>query len=357
MKLLDIVNQLKIVLPQYTDKFSTNINVTSIDATNNTITIITDEPHNLTTGEDITLSNYLNKTPIESITQNGFVYTITTKIDHDLTEGFQERVSIDGFDASVWNCSFDLLAVPNRRTFKISSSNNIPILNGNEYLLENRIDGINGQHTVNVLDDVTLTISGNFLNGSYSNGTINSNVRIVGAVSFDRFIEEYTEHNINELYIAVVMDDVSVSKDRNTYSDAVSSPSTGSELRLLMIDGFMIYIVGNVSQDIAAQDMVDLTRHTLFLPILKSVYGIKFNTGLTNDTDFRTIFIGNGVALYNKAIYAHVFEFQQSAYIVEDDAVDPINSRAFRDSNFSETIGDQDMSVVIDLDDEPLDRS
>lgn len=356
MRLSDIVDQLRIVLPKYTNEFSTTVGVTSIDSTNNISTIVTSSAHNLQTGDEITLQGYYTQTSISNVSQDGLVFTFTTATDHDLTESYHETITLGGFDATNWNGSYSLLEVPNRRTFKIRTTESIPSLSSNEYVLEQRIDGVNGQYSTTVIDNTTLQISGNFLDGSYVNGTLNSVVRVVGSLNIERFIEKYSEQNITNMYICVSLNDSDVSKDRNTYSDAVASPVNGSELRLTMINSFTIYVLVNTSKDITAVEAVDKCNHTLLLPILKSIYGVKFPTGLTNETDYKTISTGHGTAIYNKAVYVHAYNFEMSMEMVSDDAVDASDSRAFRDINYTHTVDERDLTLTIDLDDEPLDR-
>ena len=354
MKLKDVVNQLRIVLPKHTDRFSTVVNTININVVGDVATITTDNIHRLKTGQIITLSNYLTETHIESVSQDGLLTTFTTNTDHDLTEGWQDELTLGGFDSTAWNGTFVLFKVPNRKSFVIRSTNTIPSLNSNEILYENRIDGINGQHTITVINTTSFTITGDFLNGTYSEGVINSNVRIVGSISLDRFMEHYTEQTIQDLYMCVVMDDANVSKDRNTYSDAISTPVTGSEIRLTLVDSFSIYILGNTSKDIAAQELIDICRHELMLPILKSIYGVRFSTGLSNETDFRTVFRGHGDALYDKSKYVHVYYFEMAMELTEDDTVDRTDTRAYRDSNYSLDVDGEYMTLTIDHDDEPL---
>ena len=243
----------------------------------------------------------------------------------------------------------------------IQSANTLPVLNGNEYLHEDRIDGVNGKYSAIYIDDRTIKIEGEFLDGQYQGGVLNTRNRIVGAVSLERFIYTFAEQNINDLYMCVVMNDVEISKDRNTYSDAIYTPVNGSEIRLTAIDGFRIFVLGNVTKQIASQEIVDVCRHDLLLPILKSVYGVKFPTGLANETDYRTIFAGHSASIYTpeqlkKAIYIHEYSFQMCMEITQDDSVEPGDTIAFRDVDYSKTVGTQDMRVTIDLDDEPLDR-
>lgn len=354
MKLLDIVSQLSILLPKYTDKFSTTLSISSITASSGIGTIITSTAHGLTTNNAVTLSDVQSETPVLSVTQSGFNYTFETAIPHDLTYGWEEHTNVElsGFTDSNWNDSFTLQDVQNRNNFKIQSTNTAPALNGDEKLLEIRVGGINGRYSVTVIDSVTFTVSGDFGDGIYQGGTISSGVRIAGSVDFERAQEQYTKQQLSDYWMFVVMHDAEISKDRATYSDATATPTQGTDIRLRMIDGFSLFIFKNVTQDIAAQDAVDICRHDLLLPVMQSVFGSRFDSGLSTGPEFRTIPQGHGVASYDGAVYVYTYEFQVSMDLVETDTVKPQDTRAFRDIDFTETVDEQDMTVTIPLEDE-----
>lgn len=356
MKLVDVVNQLALILPKYTDKFSVTLAITSIVASGGIATIETASPHGLTTGKAVTITGAQSKTPIDSVSKDGLIFTFETSADHDLTFGWTEHtnVALNGFTDSAWNDTFTLMDVPNRRTFKVQSTNSLPTLNGNEILFENKNTGINGRYAVTVIDTDTFTISGDFDDDSYFEGTVNSGVRIAGSVDIERTLEEYTKQNISDLWMFVSMHDVETSKDRSTLSDATATIATGQTMRLRLIDGFTLYVFVNTTKDIAAQDAVDITRHDLLLPILKSVYGARFDTGLSSEGDFRTIMTGHGFSGYNKPVYVHLYNFELSMDLTDDDTVEPGDTRAFRDIDYTHEFGDEDvtdMTVKIDLDD------
>jgi len=360
MKLIDIINKLRTELPKYTDKFSISMEASNITVSSGIATISTTARHNLKTGEVVSLTDYTTETFIYSVEQDGLLFTFTTSTDHDLTEGWQDEITLQGFDSADWNKTFDLFKVPNRRQFVVRSTVSIPSLNSNEYICEDRIDGINGRHSVTVLTPSTFTIAGDFLPGQYNDGTINGKIRIVGSIDIERFLQHYTEQSLQNLYMCVVMEDADTSKDRNTYSDAISTPAAGTEIRLLLIDGFSIYVIGNSSNEIAAEQLIDVCRHDLLLPILKSVYGAKFDTGLSNETNFRTVFKGHGTAFYDKSKYIHVYKFEMSTEINEQDTGDRTDTRAYRDTNQTLNVienidvDEPYMTVTVDQDDEPL---
>lgn len=358
MKMLDIVTQLKLILPRYTDKFTSIIPIYSIDSTNNITIINTNGEHDLLTGDEVILSGYSVSTYISNVSQDGLIFTFTTAIDHDLTENWQETIDLSGFDSTSWNNTFNIDSVPNRRTFKIQSTNTIPSLTGNENILENRMDGVNGHYAVTVIDSTTLRITDYILEGTYSGGSLNTFPRIAGMVDLTRAHEHYTEQDTEDLWMYVTMNDANVSKDDNTYNDGRVDSFINSETRMQLVDGFMVYVYANTSNDIGAQVTVDICRDELLGPILKCVHGMRFDSGLLlTESIFKTIFVGHGTAYYNKAYYVHSFGFEVSMEVLEQDGVEPINTRAYRDTKYNKTVGTEIMTVTIDQDDEPLDRS
>ena len=357
MKLADIINQLRAILPKYTDVFSNVVGISSISASGGVATIDTTAVHGLLTGVGVTISDVQTHTAISAVSKDGNVYTFTTSADHDLTYGWHTEVTLSGFTDAAWNDTLTLVGVPNRRTFKVRSSNSLPSLNTNEILLEVRSDGVNGRWQITVVDSDTFTITGDILNGTYSGGSISSNPRISGAVTVERAIEEYTEQGLTDYWLFVVMSDAAVSKDRTTYSDATATRTTGNDMRLRLVDGFSLYILVNTTEDIAAIDAVDVCRHDLFLPVLKSVNGVRFDTGLTGSSDFKTILLGHNAFDYNRAVLIYEFEFQSVMDLTDSDTVEDLDSRAFRDIDYTHEIGSddtEDMTAEIDLDEEPV---
>lgn len=363
MKIADIVNQMALVLPNYTDYFGSVASITSIIASGGVAAVTTASPHGLTTGRAATLAGVETRTPISSYDAIGFNYTFTTSADHDLTFGWAENDSIElgGFTDAAWNTTYTLKSSGNRKEFLVQSAESAPTLNGNEYLLEpDRIDGINGLYSVTVTGADTFTIAGGFNDGTYTpvNGKVSINPRIAGTIDIDRSLEEYTKQSVNDFWIFVEPIDANVSKDRSAYSDATATIANGQEMRTRIIDGFTVYIYAPTSDEIAGVDALDICRHDLLLPMMRTLYGVKFDTGLTDEADFRTILNNHGVAAYNKAFLVYRYEFEVVADLTDSDTVLPSGTRAFRDINYTQSNGGADTPTmdidVIDLDIDPL---
>ena len=363
MRISDVVKQVRAVLPNYTNYFGDAIGIADISASGGIATITTTAPHGLIDGGATTVAGVETRTPIASYVQDGLNYTFTTGLDTDLTFGWDDhsRIELGGFTDVSWNIEYDLKSTDNRRTFKIMSAGSSPVLSGGEYLLEkDRIDGINGVYSVTVISPTQFTVSGSFIDGVYTpvNGAVYLNPRVASVIDIDRALDEYTKQGLDDYWLFVEPVDVEVSKDRSTFSDATATITNGQDMRTRMIDGFNCYIVAPVTDQIAGEDSLDICRHDLLLPMMRTLYGVQFDTGLSNAADFRTILNGHGVAAYNKAFLVYRYEFQVVMDLTNDDTVLPSGTRAFRDIDYTHSIGGDDttdMTVGIDLDIDPID--
>lgn len=359
MKINDVVNQLQVLLPKYTSLFSSVLNISSVSVTATTATITTSIRYDFTTGDAVTIANVVLNAPIASVSQDGLLFTFTTSIDHDLTFVSDSSVTLTGFTDGSWNGSFTLIAVPNRTTFTVRSANTIPTLNSNEILEEMRRDGINGLWAITVINTTSFTITGTFVAGVYTGGTVNTDVRIAGSITLERALEQYTEQGNSDLWAFVVMNDIDVSKDRNTLNDSVAIRSAGVDMRQRILDGFTVTVIGNTSNDIGGTDTLDICRHDLFQPILKSLLGVKFDSGLYENRKFKTVLTGAGIADaggYNRAILAYTYAFELPYDLTQDDGVEELDTRAFRDINYIGEMGGDDtdnMTVGVNLDESP----
>jgi hypothetical protein len=360
MLVRDVVNQLRLILPQYTDLFSDVIEVESINAYENIVYFITTTPHGLQDGNKVSLNKLKAITFItDLLSQEGFIFTFASA-EHDLTLNSPDHINVSfgGFTDPAWNDTFKLIDVQNRQKFSIQSSNSSPILTGNEYLLEDRIDGIRGDYEIIVIDSITFSISGDFTTGTYTAANIASNIRIAGSRSLERFANDhYTRQSVDDkLWGVVESHQAVISKNRSTFSDATATFPAGTDMRLRIIDGFTFSVVVRIVNEIAAVQAIDVCRG-LRPAIYKSLFGTKFDSGFMNSEEFLTIPVGDREAIltqHNNAYYIHSFDFEVQMDITIDDAVEPRNTRAFRDIFYTQKVGTQEITSKIDLDDEPI---
>ena len=358
MKAEDIIKQLYINLPDFTDLFSDQIPVSNVSILGSLVTVTTSVPHNLITGRQVTISDAKTVTPISSITRIGNLATVITSIDHDLTEGFFDNVEISGADQSDYNGTHILRSVPNRRTFSFVVSNNpaTPATGSNIALLNGGVVNFNDRYTINVLNSTQFTFSiiGN-TNIAPINLKIHSNIRISGAVSVERAIESYTKQNANNLWAFVVLDDSLVSKDRQIFSDAITTRANCVDFRLRLLKNFSVYIVIPSTQSISGRQQRDLIED--IEPYLyRSILGLKLSGPFTEDTWSMVVPVGNGFYDYVGSYYVHRFQFQTSYDLLyEDTAINP-KTRAFRDIRLDYLDEEKELLIRTDvnLDDVPL---
>jgi len=343
MKISDVVTQIRTILPKYTNRLGDLLDISDITVTDgNLATITTSTPHNIPVSHAVTLADVKSETSITGVSQDGLVFTFTTAIPHDLTLDWQETVNLIGFTDTDWNNSFDLVSVPSRLTFSVRSTNTMPTLTASENLLEVKASGVNGSFLATVIDTTSFSISGSFDDGGYQGGQVSDAVRVSGVIDIDRAIEEYTKQTINDLWLFVAPVDAEVSKDRNSLSDAISSLTSGAALRMRILDGFNVYVVGSTVDDISGVNTLDLCRHDLLLPILKTLFGTVFTSGLTGGEDFKTVFAGHGINRYNRAVLVYEYEFQVAMDLTGNDAVEDEDTRAYRDIDYFHDMGSSD---------------
>lgn len=359
MRLAEIADRLQVTLPERTDLFSRTLPIIQITSDGAVATVATDGVHGIRTGDMVSLSGVETRTPIVSVSKDGFLYTFTTSADHDLTEGNPDTATVPllGFTDAAWNASLTLTKVANRRTFTVQSAATIPTLNGGEVLLEpNRLDGVNGLFLATATNRTVFTVSGVFPSGLLTPvaGKVSTSPRVGVAVDVERAAQIYDEYP-QEFWAFVVPLDATVSKDRNTDSDATAAQTSGTSRRLRILDQFAVFVFAPVSDQLAAEEALDICRHDLLGAIFGSLFGYKPTSGLScPSSEFEIIPTGHQAFDYNKATLVYMYEFQAPVDLSTGDATQTFGSRAFRDADYAQTNLHEPATVGINLDDQPL---
>lgn len=102
MQALQIVNQLKAVLPRYTGDFTKNITITSLINTGGNATATTSSVHQLKVGEKVLINGAKVPVVIYSLTRNGDYALAITSTQHSLIRG-TTTVEISGADQTDYN--------------------------------------------------------------------------------------------------------------------------------------------------------------------------------------------------------------------------------------------------------------
>ena len=349
----EIVNQLKAILPRYTDLFTDNIANTAIVVSSGTATATTPAAHGLTTGDAITIADAVTPNPIASFTKDGLNFTFTTSAPHDLTLGEQSTVTISGFTDGDWNATFDLKAVPNRNEFTVQSVNADPTLNTNELLNEILVTGINGIFGITVTAPTTFTFT-TTSRDTTSTVAIKSNPRVTAVPDIDELTRQYTDQSgPSNLWAFVIFNAVVASKDRSVRSDRTNSKTAADDQRSNYSQSFSVFVVAPTTNQFSALAAMDICYQQLLFPFAKSMVGFKPTSPLSESGVYTVTLLGSANAGYNRAYYIHQYDFEFAFDLTNDDRVEPISNQAYRDAETSLLAGsDTPLTADINLDED-----
>ncbi len=368
MKAEDVIKQLQARLPALTDLFTRKVSITSLTFAGGIVTATTSSAHGFTTGNFANILGATNPVAITSIDRVDAVATVVTTTDHDLTLGpvliknGGRTVTLTGATEAEFNGIFQLTSVANRRTFTIAVADAGPSSATGSPLLQDGsvFPGFNGRFAVTDTGATTFTYAVTQTLFATAGGTAvaKSDARISGAVTLDRATAAYTKHTTEELWIFVVLGDVLASKNREIASDMTDTMTKTSAWKQRLSQPFTVYVYTPAANlDAAgriARDLMEDVRQ----PLLKSLLGVAFDTGLAASNQYVTSYVNDGFSDYTTAYYVHEFNFELATDITFDDTVGPDFDVAFRDIEleFVPDVGTQEdlTTASIDLDEVPL---
>lgn len=345
-----ILRHLQLYLPKLTNLFSdeTSVNAEIVAGDPQTLSI-TCVGHGYTTGMSITTTNGLLDNGINAVSQftepdGTKILRFTTNVPHDLTEGFEDnlddgKLELQGFTDSQFNGFFTLYGVPSRTTFEIANDN-LPVLNGNEVLRENRSVGVNDTFIISNVPDVDtieieLTGIPEFDIKDVFGLKVVDRTRIDIVADWDRAQKKYTKQLTEKLWLFIIMENVIASKDRKVESDANQTQTAQNPQRIKNVGAFSLNVAIPTVNDIGAAEAVQLVYETIYPIMLKVMAGVELE--MFGNAPYLTTLTGHGAVLYNSAYYAHNFTFEQVYETTSEDTFTNnfFKSVAFRRINIS----------------------
>ena len=378
MKLYDIVTQLQAVLPTLTDQLTDTIAVDTMIHNTGAALITTSADHGLSVGDSIHVLGAITPISISGITHTAGAVTaeVTTATDHDLTlystytEG--NVAVISGSDQPEFNGTFTIVGVTDRRHLTITVDSAAPDTVTGTMTLDNGSNVFNtvrGQYAVvSVPTSTTLIISHG--DASLSLGTLDgtitlrANPRITAGISDEAVVASYSrkiESGVKtaEMWLYVVLDDATVSRGRTSRIDAVDVQGVTTEWQQYVLQPFSLLLAVPAANQSLGRNARD-TAEDLLRPILRTVCGNRFPTGLYASLCGPAQFVSHAFARYDGSVYWHDFQFEQRAEMTIHDTVGAGETVAFRDveltitPHLDATQGAGNMTDDIDLDDVPL---
>lgn len=370
MKASDIVTQLKVLLPQLTDKFTNSVEIVSITRNATLMTAQCDGEHGMSPGQAVAITNTDVLIPILTFTRVATIGILTLNgIDHDLVNN-AKTVTISGATGADvnFNGTFAIINVDSRRVIRVTmpDSGSTSLVNGvgqlhEGYSVFNDYNGTVKVESVPTPTSFTFAHSVTALpDPTNKPGLImiaETSPRISSGIDISRIVDTYTEQKENDYWAFVVLGDVDASQSRKIESDATDNQQKGSdEFRQQIVEPFSVFIFAPCSNEIAARETRDQISD-LFRPLLRSLLYSRLSTGLHADKLNSVQFAGHGTHLYTKSFYVHEFSFIQVAIIHDEDTVGEDLNVAFRDIDFTQFLdfGTQVnfMQGTPDLDDFP----
>lgn len=379
MKLLDVVRQIAKRLPLFTDEVTDTIEVTSIVHTGTTALITTPKAHGLLPDNSVHVIGAKTGIPIASITHavDTTIAVITTDADHDLI--FYDDTTLDlavlsGSVEAEFNGEFAVLDVINRRVFQIAvvlsaptSGTGTPVLeNGSSFLRT-----VQGQYPVaTVPSPTTLTVehtNASDLGTLIGTIELRARPRVSAGVDEESIFKSFTQAAEDEesgdrqtkTWVYAMLDDASVSRGRDSRLDSIDVQSRGADWQQYLNNPLKILVAIKASDQTLGENARD-TAQDLLRPILRSLLGKAFDSGLSTGACAQVQFVGHGLARYDSATYWHEFNFEERALIKFDDTIGADDDVAFRDWDLTfdpdvdKLDGEGVVTDVFSLDDVPL---
>lgn len=340
MQAKDIIAQLAVNLPKYTDKFTDEISITGLTLAGSTVTAQCATAHGLAINQQVAVIGAESPIVINSLTRSGTVGTLVTDTPHDLTEDRynSQSVTLAGSTEAEFNGDFVLLSVPNRYTVTFAMVDAGAVTATGSPLL---VNGWSNYQTFNGLHKVTAVPAADQFQYEITTapptntaaGTIiaRGNVRVGGSVSEERAISSYTP---GKWWAFVILGDVTASKSRQIESDATDNIQRGNEYRQQVLQPFNVLVLAPASNEIAALNVRD-DCETLFRALSRSLLFSKLDSGLAVGSQNPIQFVSHGSFFYNASYYAHFYSFEAVADLTFDDTVGYDEDVAFRDIDLS----------------------
>lgn len=366
MRAADIVTQLRLLLPQRTPEFTTNIPILSLTRSGTTMTAQCQKAHEMVAGDAVVIVGAVTQISIDSLTRSGVIgqLEITTGGSgvHDLTDKIATEITISGATESEFNGTFTRLEIPNRKTVTFTMANSGATVATGSPVLENGESPLRQYDSVYSVLETPTTASFTFTQSKTDLedpiGTIiaRTKPRISAGIDPNRLAAAYTKEESGELWLFVVLGRSESSKNRQILSDAQDNIPRGTNYRQQILQPFTIYTFSTVTDEIAATEARDLAAD-LFRPICRSLLGKAFDSGFFVGAQGPVHFVTHDVFDYDGSVYVHSYDFEQVADLTFDDTIGPDEDVAFR--NIDYTIdpnlgGTTVLTGSIDLDETPV---
>ncbi|MFC3816568.1 hypothetical protein [Lysobacter sp. GCM10012299] len=338
-------------LPSLTDRFNQDLPVASARIESGNV-VLAVPGHSVVPGQDLVVAGGELQNPIIAATDNGDgTYRLETQFNHQLTE---PRQPLDPTTLQVGATTYEIEAVPNRRTFEVEAPAGTIFVG--QALVERLYNTIGYLPVVSVSgDELTLQppAGPELYNTALPGLRASAKLRIAVADSIGRATTMYTSDGPQRPFLFIIMGDTDVSKDRHTQSDAIAAFTAQDLRRLTLLQNFSVAVFLPTVDDIGSARAQEAAYGEIYLALTQAFYGYGFKER-DSALQYVTVSAGHGPGPVNTAYYVHVYDWQCPATLTFESGAVIDDSVAFRDIDFTL---DRDGAVLfanVDLDKEPL---
>lgn len=330
MKTSEIVSHLKDKIPQLTNLFGIDLDVTSmILQGGKTVRVITVQDHGLVVGSDFTISGARVKNVLTSLTQVDNIATaITTNPVGFVSPFLNETVTVlvSGATEIEFNGTQNVTERINQTTFtyNITGDPSSPAT-GSPILEEFLPLQYNGRNVVTtIINTTTFEFESPVNIADDATGTsikLSKDIRIARVADAVSIIDFYTKQTSGDLWMFVVLNETLTSKSRQVSSDATDAWNTGSR-RLGIIQTLDIFIAATATESLSGADIRDLMED-IHLILSKTLIGFRPDTVFSTGKENALIFLSHGLSRFDSQRYFHQFTFELFFSVFSSDTLQP----------------------------------
>jgi hypothetical protein len=340
MILTSFVNYLKNDVPRHTNAFTDQLSISSISATNNVVTVVTNSAHKLITGHYVTMTGAKKLRAVASLTRVGNLVTLTTVGQHNYTQGYNkcQYITVKGATPSAYNGTFLVKEVLSgtRITYEIPTTDPMPITPATGTItIDEERKSINGSYQVTVTNGTTFAFNSPNAASDVISGepVVHVRHRITGYLKdLDTFLEYLrTFDNGNPFYsyekpwLLVIPEGTRTNKNKNSRIDTSDVVMTGETIRIGQIHGASIMTLYNTKLEHAFSVSVHDVAVADISKISRSVLGYKPPASEMGESISGFSINSHGPAVVGSNRYVHAMSIDYVSHIVFADT-----SRAFK---------------------------
>lgn len=352
-------------LPALTDLFSDPLAISSMAVTaGGSVVLTTAAPHGVASGRKTGLCVVDAETPnpvTALVVGPGDTVTLTLAHAHNLLPGLrptaltgwgaaymggpdanlETTVTLAGFTDPGLNGVCQLVDVPARDTIVVMVRSTLVVtaLNGGEALLERLEEGLIGWHAATATGAATLSFPApGGIDRSFTVGSpkVVRNVRIAGALDREvvgaQYVRGYqsnipveAEESLAQSWVFIVPQRTAkLSKDRNAATDATAEITPAASYSQMLVDGFEVLVLLPAKDSSGGVACADLAHGPILRAVLRTFHGLKTHRPeLATNSKLVALLTEHGAAAYDRATYMHAYSFEASAFLTNEDAVQP----------------------------------